>query len=93
MVVGKSRVGFRAKVGLGLSKHRKVAKGGSPICIYQDPTCKSYRSSIFLLGGKLVLVWRWFGENVGQFWVKNETILGKCSQGMHFIVKLNTTCD
>jgi hypothetical protein len=42
--------------GIGFDKHQNITRGASLICIYLDPTCKTYKSSIFLLGGKLVLM-------------------------------------
>ena len=53
------------KSGIGFDKHWNVATGATLKYIYKGPTFKIYMSSIFLLGGKLVLVWGWFGQKVG----------------------------
>ena len=37
---------------------------------------------MFLLGGELVLVWGWFGQNVGRFW--ERTWLGLGENGSRF---------
>ena len=41
------------KVGLDLSKHRNVARGGLLICIYYDLTYKSYDNLNLLTGWKV----------------------------------------
>ena len=69
---------FWTNVGLDLRKHRNVYRGGS---LTKIPHAKVLRGSIFLLGGKLVLVQGWFGQKVGAVWVKNESLLGECKDG------------
>ena len=61
-------------MGWDLSKHRNIARGGSLVCIYQDPTCNNYKSLVFLLtkklilargGGRLDRMWGGFGRKTG----------------------------
>ena len=51
------------KMELDLGKHRNVTRGSLLVCIYSYPTCKSYRSSIFLVGRKVDC-------SVGTVWPK-----------------------
>lgn len=52
----------------------------------QDPICKSYKGSNFVLGGVLVLVRGWFRRKVGKvfggggvgFGQKTGAVLGEC---------------
>lgn len=68
------------------TSNKSVARGGLCICIYYDPTCKSYRGLIYSIGWKVrfsvVVVWSksWghFGRKWGWFWVK----MGSDSQQM-----------
>jgi hypothetical protein len=61
---GKMQGWFWAQVGLDLSKHWNVARGGLLICIYLEPMCKSYKSSIsYWVAG---VVWAKGGGDFGR---------------------------